>query len=236
MLKALPLLFFVILLSACKEQQDVNIDKLNAEQKIGYAMGSNLGTQLRMNIEQHAEVGMPVDIEMLFRGIQDGLDDYSALEASESNAIILDFQNRYLAREAEIEKSILARADASGQRFLAENSKKDGVITLPSGLQYKVLKLGDGNKPTSSSKVRVDYSGKLIDGHEFDSSYKRGEAAEFPLNGVIKGWTEGLQLMPEGSEYRFFIPSNLAYGSRQVSSIPANSTLIFDVVLIEIVD
>lgn len=123
----------------------------------------------------------------------------------------------------------------TGQDFLAQNSKREGVTETPSGLQYEVLVQGEGEKPTAFNTVTCHYHGTLIDGTVFDSSVQRGKPASFPLNMVIKGWTEGLQLMPVGSKYRFFIPANLAYGERQVSAqIGANSTLIFDVELLGI--
>lgn len=123
----------------------------------------------------------------------------------------------------------------AGQAFLEENSKKHGVTTLPSGLQYEIVTEGTGEKPLASSKVTCHYHGTLIDGTVFDSSVKRGQPATFPLNMVIKGWTEGLQLMPQGSKWRFFIPPQLGYGDRQVSAqIGPNSTLIFDVELLDI--
>jgi len=123
----------------------------------------------------------------------------------------------------------------AGENFLAENKKKAGVVTLPSGLQYEVIKEGAGPKPLATNKVTCHYHGQLIDGTVFDSSVQRGQPATFPLNMVIKGWTEGLQLMPKGSKWRFFIPANLGYGDRQASAqIGPNSALIFEVELLEI--
>lgn len=122
-----------------------------------------------------------------------------------------------------------------GVAFLAENTKKEGVVTTASGLQYEVLKPGDGAKPSATDNVTVHYEGKTLDGKVFDSSYKRGSPATFPLNRVIAGWTEGVQLMQEGAKYRFYIPSNLAYGERGAGTdIGPNETLIFDVELIAI--
>ncbi len=121
----------------------------------------------------------------------------------------------------------------AGETFLAQNAKRENVVTLPSGLQYEVLQMGTGEKPAAHNTVTCHYHGTLITGEVFDSSVKRGQPASFPLNAVIKGWTEGLQLMPAGSKFRFFIPPQLGYGSRQVSSlIRPNSTLIFDVELL----
>lgn len=121
----------------------------------------------------------------------------------------------------------------AGETFLAQNAKRENIVTLPSGLQYEVLQMGTGEKPAAHNTVTCHYHGTLITGEVFDSSVKRGQPASFPLNAVIKGWTEGLQLMPAGSKFRFFIPPQLGYGSRQVSSlIGPNSTLIFDVELL----
>ncbi|HVZ55038.1 MAG TPA: FKBP-type peptidyl-prolyl cis-trans isomerase [Chitinophagaceae bacterium] len=121
----------------------------------------------------------------------------------------------------------------AGEAFLAQNARREHVVTLPSGLQYEVLEMGTGSKPNAQSTVTCHYHGTLITGEVFDSSVRRGQPATFPLNAVIKGWTEGLQLMPAGSKFRFFIPPHLGYGSRQVSSlIGPNSTLIFDVELL----
>ncbi|MFW5492680.1 MAG: FKBP-type peptidyl-prolyl cis-trans isomerase, partial [Prevotella sp.] len=128
-----------------------------------------------------------------------------------------------------------AKAKEEGARFLAENAKKEGVVTLPSGLQYQVLREGNGKKPKATDQVRCHYEGTLINGTVFDSSYKRGEPAVFGLNQVISGWTEGVQLMQEGAKYRFFIPYNLAYGERGAGQqIPPFAALIFDVELIEV--
>ncbi|MDX8395101.1 MAG: FKBP-type peptidyl-prolyl cis-trans isomerase [Mariprofundaceae bacterium] len=123
----------------------------------------------------------------------------------------------------------------AGKTFLEENRQKEGVIVTESGLQYLILKSVDGNKPTARSKVKVHYQGTHLDGTEFDSSYARGEPAVFPLNGVIKGWTEGVQLMGVGSKFRFFVPSGLAYGKGGPGPIGPNATLIFDVELLEII-
>ena len=133
---------------------------------------------------------------------------------------------------------VLARgSNAVGEKFLADNKNKEGVITLPSGMQYKVLRQGDGtDHPTLDSPCECHYEGKLIDGTEFDSSYGRGEPASFPVNGVIKGWTEALQMMKEGSHWHLFIPSELAYGSKGAGGglIPPNSILTFDIELLEV--
>lgn len=136
-------------------------------------------------------------------------------------------------QEKEAEKG--KAACEAGEKFLAENAKKEGVVVLPSGLQYVVLTEGSGRKPSATDNVKCHYEGRLTDGTVFDSSYRRGEPAVFPLNGVIAGWTEGVQLMGEGAKFRFFIPYNLAYGERGAGgSIPPYAALVFDVELIEV--
>ena len=135
---------------------------------------------------------------------------------------------RRLAEEA------YAQNKASGEAFLAENAKREGVIVLPSGLQYEVLAAGEGKKPSATDRVQCHYEGTLIDGTVFDSSVERGETISFPLNGVIKGWTEGLQLMKEGAKYEFIIPPYLAYGERGTGSIGPNATLYFEVELFKV--
>lgn len=130
-----------------------------------------------------------------------------------------------------------AKADAAateGRSFLAENAKREGIAVLESGLQYEVLQAGEGAKPSRESTVRTHYHGTLIDGTVFDSSYDRGQPAEFPVGGVIAGWTEALQLMATGSKWRLYVPSELAYGGQAVGSIPAHSVLVFDVELLDI--
>jgi FKBP-type peptidyl-prolyl cis-trans isomerase FkpA len=151
-----------------------------------------------------------------------------------ADAIFRELSIAYSEAEAAQEEVESAKNLEDGIAFLQENGKKEGVITTESGLQYEVITEGDGPKPTDSSTVFVFYEGTLLDGTVFDSSYETGDTINFPLNQVIQGWTEGLQLMPVGSTYKFYIPSNLAYGSRATGPIPANSTLIFKVELLAV--
>ena len=144
------------------------------------------------------------------------------------------FRTQMSARQKANEEIMYGGNRAAGEAFLADNKKKEGVITLPSGLQYKVLTMGTGEVPTRSSKVKVNYEGHLIDGTEFDSSYKRGQAATFQADQVIKGWTEALTKMPVGSKWELYIPYNLAYGDRDMGQIKPFSTLIFTVELLGI--
>ncbi|MCR4773291.1 MAG: FKBP-type peptidyl-prolyl cis-trans isomerase [Prevotella sp.] len=191
--------------------------------KVSYALGLGIGRQL-------AQMGATtLNIDDFAQAVKDVIAG-AELKVSDAEAQTL-VQNFF----EEQQKKQSAAAIEQGEKFLAENGKKEGVVTLPSGLQYQVLKEGNGRKPKATDQVKCHYEGTLIDGTMFDSSIKRGEPATFPLNQVIAGWTEGLQLMQEGAKYRFFIPYNLGYGERGAgASIPPYSTLIFDVELIEV--
>jgi FKBP-type peptidyl-prolyl cis-trans isomerase len=161
---------------------------------------------------------------------------FSMEEAREKvNAGLTPYISRYNEEQAELGRQEAEANLAEGEAFLLENSGKGGVVTTSSGLQYEVLTKGNGLKPGPADKVRVNYEGTFLDGTVFDSSYQRGSPVEFPLNEVISGWTEGLQLMSEGSEYRFFIPANLAYGEMGNQAIPPNSALIFRVELLSVI-
>jgi FKBP-type peptidyl-prolyl cis-trans isomerase len=163
--------------------------------------------------------------------MKDAAANTPALSDQEMQDAMMSLQKEMQNKAAELG----VKSKKEGEDFLAANKSKEGVKTTASGLQYKVLKEGKGPKPKSTDTVKVHYRGTLLDGTEFDSSYKRGEPVEFPLDQVIKGWTEGLQLMPAGSKYQFWIPANLAYGEPGNRGIPPNSTLIFEVELLEIV-
>ena len=190
--------------------------------KVAYALGKIIGLQLQ-------QMGAnELDITDFSQGVKDALAGSTVMERAEIEAVINEFFTRKSQEQA-------AKAKEEGARFLAENAKKEGVVTLPSGLQYQVLREGNGKKPKATDQVRCHYEGTLINGTVFDSSYKRGEPAVFGLNQVISGWTEGVQLMQEGAKYRFFIPYNLAYGERGAGQqIPPFAALIFDVELIEV--
>ena len=190
--------------------------------KVSYALGMSIGHQLQqMNATD-------LNIDDFAQAITDVFNGDAKLSDAEAQAAVQDFFSRKAEEQAKAAK-------AEGENFLAENAKKEGVKTLPSGLQYKVLREGDGRKPSATDKVECHYEGTLINGEVFDSSYRRGETATFGLNQVIKGWTEGLQLKQEGAKYRFFIPYNLAYGEHGAGqSIPPYAALIFDVELIKV--
>lgn len=191
--------------------------------KISYALGLGIGHQLKnMGIEDFS-------LEDFTRSISDVLSDAKpAISHREAQALL----NEYFDKQA---RDQAKDAIAEGKVFLEENAKKEGVITTKSGLQYQVLTEGTGRSPKATDKVRCHYEGWLINGNVFDSSYQRGEPADFPLNGVIPGWTEGVQLMKEGAKFRFTIPYMLAYGEGGAgASIPPYATLVFDVELIKV--
>jgi len=198
-----------------------------AEQRASYGIGRQIGDQLTENSFEG------LDIDAVCAGIRDALQDAPlAVDANDINTAFETVQREEAKKKAEQSKGLAAE----GTRFLAENAKRAGVTVLPSGLQYEVITAGSGAKPTRSSTVRTHYHGTLINGDVFDSSYQRGEPAEFPVGGVIAGWTEALQLMGVGSKWRLFLPSNLAYGERGAGgSIGPNATLVFDVELLAIV-
>ncbi len=190
--------------------------------KVSYALGMSIGHQLQqMNATD-------LNISDFAQAITDVFNGSAKLSDADAQVAVQEFFNHKAEEQAKAAK-------AEGENFLAENAKKEGVMTLPSGLQYKVLREGNGRKPSATDQVECHYEGTLINGQVFDSSYRRGETATFGLNQVIKGWTEGLQLMQEGAKYRFFIPYDLAYGERGAGqSIPPYAALIFDVELIKV--
>ena len=201
--------------------------------KASYALGMSVGLNLGAKLHQQS---VEVDQAILLRGVKDALAGGKTLLTEEEARAALT-QLSLEARKNMDEKMKLAGEGnkKEGDEFLAANKTKEGTVTLPSGLQYKILTEGTGPKPTPTDSVSCNYRGTLINGTEFDSSYKRGQPATFQVNGVIKGWTEALQLMPVGSKWQLFIPSELAYGERGPSpEIGSNSTLIFEVELLSI--
>lgn len=196
--------------------------------KLSYMLGMNLGRDLKRN-------DVEIDPELYLRGMKDALGGGKTLltdaEAAQvMNAFRAELRQKQLAKQREAG----AANKKASEAFLAENKKKEGVKTTPSGLQYKIIVQGNGAIPTTNDTVVVQYRGTLINGTEFDNSYKRGEPATFPVTGVIKGWTEALLMMPVGSKWQLFIPPELAYGERPQRNIPANSTLLFDIELLGI--
>lgn len=203
------------------------------KQKTSYALGMKIGSDLKRQ-----GVAASVDPATTARGLKDALAGSKLLLTDdEVKTILMQLQTQVRANQEAKAKEASGPARKAGEAFLAENKSKEGVVTLPSGMQYKILTAGTGPKPTASDTVTCNYRGTLINGKEFDSSYKRGQPASFPVSGVIKGWTEALQLMTVGSKWQLFIPPDLAYGDRGAGGdIGPGETLIFEVELISIGD
>jgi FKBP-type peptidyl-prolyl cis-trans isomerase FklB len=223
-MKVIPLITLLTLaISAVSAGETLKLEDETA--RINYSLGYQIGGDFkRQNVELNPEA--------VVKGMQDALDGSEPLmPQQEMNDTLLELKRKVVAeqqakrREAELEKV------ASGKKYLEENAKKPGVVTTPSGLQYKIVEPGSGKNPGPTDTVTVNYRGTLINGNEFDSSYDKGKPVSFPLNGVIKGWTEGLQLVKEGGKIQLVIPSGLAYGDRGPL---ANQTLVFDVELIAV--
>ncbi|MCB1043552.1 MAG: FKBP-type peptidyl-prolyl cis-trans isomerase [Acidobacteria bacterium] len=196
--------------------------------KVSYAIGSQMGESLTSQ-------GVELDIDSFIQGIRDGIAGTSTMKAEEISQIMMAFQTEMREKQNQMRIEKAAKNKAEGTAFLEKNKTAEGVKVTESGLQYKINSEGTGKKPKETDRVKVHYTGKLIDGTVFDSSVERGTPAEFAVNGVIKGWVEGLQLMNEGAKYTFYIPSDLAYGERGAGAkIGPDAMLIFDVELIEI--
>jgi FKBP-type peptidyl-prolyl cis-trans isomerase FklB len=197
----------------------------NQKDKVSYIFGMDIGSNLKKQ-------SIDVDPNILAKGVKDAFSgEKPLLTDQEIQETMVAFQKEMMAKQAEVAK----KNKTEGEVFLAENKKKEGVKTLPSGLQYKVIKAGTGKKPKSTDTVTAHYRGTLINGTEFDSSYKRGQPVSFPVSGVIPGWTEALQLMEVGAKWQLFIPPNLAYGEQGTGrNIGPNATLIFEVELVSI--
>jgi FKBP-type peptidyl-prolyl cis-trans isomerase FklB len=218
-----------VTLAACSESGGGSADLKSNIDTVSYSIGFDMGKNLR---QQKVEVNTAAYLAGLQRGLES---DTAALTAEQMQTAV----NAYIAAAGERQKAEMEKKGAEmkekGSKFLAENKSKQGVVELPSGLQYKVIKEGNGPKPTANETVVINYKGTLIDGTEFDSSYKRGQPASFPVGGVIPGFTEALQLMKVGSKYEIYIPSNLAYGEAGAGDvIPPHSTLIFEIELLSI--
>ncbi len=199
------------------------------KEKISYSIGMDIGGNLKRG-------SVEVDPDLLARGLKDSyVGGKTLLTEDQARQAIADFQKTLAAKQAETMKILSEKNKADGEKFLEENAKKEGVKVLPSGLQYKEITPGQGKSPKIADNVTTHYKGTLIDGTEFDSSYRRGQPVTFPVSGVIAGWTEALQLMKEGAKWQLFVPSRLAYGERAAGQvIGPNATLVFEVELISV--
>lgn len=211
---------------ACAAEKAVLKDE---KDKVSYSIGLEIGSKLKSQ-------SIDINADILASGVKDALSGSKPLMTeSEIQETMTAFQKEMMAKQAEKTKALAEKNKKEGDAFLEENKKKEGIKTTSSGLQYKVIKDGEGPMPKATDTVTVNYRGTLVDGTEFDSSYKRGEPATFPVNGVIPGWVEALQLMKVGSKFQLFIPSGLAYGERGAGQqIGPNSALIFEVELLSI--
>ncbi|WP_416306829.1 FKBP-type peptidyl-prolyl cis-trans isomerase [Neptunicella sp. SCSIO 80796] len=219
-----------------EQTQDAAAELKTDAEKQAYALGASLGQYLNQQLTIQEETGVELDRKLVIKGIIAAAEDKSVLSSEQVQEQITALRTLVTAKQAEKAEAAGAENVKAGEAYLAENAKREGVKVTESGLQYEVIKQGDGPKPKEQDTVKVHYKGTLLDGTEFDSSYSRNQPAVFPLNRVIAGWTEGLQLMNVGSTYRFHIPAELAYGSRSTGKITPNSTLIFDVELLSIED
>jgi FKBP-type peptidyl-prolyl cis-trans isomerase len=240
-MKKIPVLLFAltIALSACEkpepqlkpEKEGITKENLvSPSDKLSYGMGYEMGKSL-------SQAGIEINPEIYARGLKDGAAKNSAPLMAEAEIMetLRVFQQEIRAKQVAARQEQSVENKAKGEKFLEENRTKEGVVTLKSGLQYKIIKEGTGPSPKETDRVKCNYRGTTIDGQEFDSSYKRGNPATFNVNGVIKGWTEALQLMKVGSKWQLFVPSELAYGTRGAGrEIGPSETLIFEVELMEI--
>jgi len=240
----------VIGLSACQQDQanttatteqakvmTLTIDQMNQlpeSEKQAYALGENMGKYITAQQEQYSQFGLEFNVDRVKQGFLASLEGNAILTDEEATKMIQALQAAAQQKQTEMAAVEGKKTMEEGIAYLEENKKREGVMVTDSGLQYEVLTAAEGDKPAAEDTVKVHYHGTLIDGSVFDSSVDRGEPATFPLNRVIKGWTEGVQLMSVGSKFRFYIPSELAYGARATGKIKANSALIFDVELLSI--
>jgi FKBP-type peptidyl-prolyl cis-trans isomerase FklB len=230
MKKLLPLVVILPLLAAC-QSQPAKVEKLSSfADSVSYSIGMDLGKNLKAQ-------SIEVNPAAVAQGITDIMSADSATILTEEGArgTLMALRERMMAKEEETRKAAGDLNKAAGDAFFAANKSKEGVVTLPSGLQYRVITMGKGKKPGAAQTVSVHYTGKTLNGNVFDSSVERGAPAEFAVNQVIAGWTEALQLMPEGSRWELFIPSDLAYGAAGAGgSIGSNQALIFEIELLKV--
>lgn len=220
-----------IMLCACSQGQKERVPLLTGIDSVSYAIGVDIGMNFKRSKLDNA------NLDAMHMGLRDGIDSTAAMDPATVQLVVQSFmmklQEEQRAEEAKKYESIRLE----GEKYLTENGKRKGVVTTSSGLQYEVIKMGTGPKPLATDQVKVHYTGTLINGTKFDSSVDRGTPIEYPVSGFVLGWQEALQLMPVGSKWKLFIPSDLGYGSQAApgGAIPPNSTLIFDLELLEVI-
>ena len=220
----------VVVMTGCQSSDDKKTELTTQKDKVSYAIGLNIGANM-------VKDSLELDYVVLLQGIKDASLDTSKrlMSMDEVKTTLMAWQQEMQNKQMERQRAVGDKNRQDGEKFLAENKKEAGVVTLPSGLQYKVIKDGNGPMPKANQVVVIHYVGTLVNGQEFDSSVKRGQPAEFQVTGVIAGWTEALQLMKVGSKWRLFVPSNLAYGDQGAGDvIPPGSALIVNIELLSI--
>lgn len=222
------LILFALATGCSSKGKKTSVEMKTKLDSVSYIIGTEIGTNFKQNNLELNTVLIKQGIENAMKG------DTSVISSSTIKKVMMSFQKDMMAKQDAKRKEDFNKNKIDGDKFIAENKNKPGVITTPSGLQYKIIKAGTGPKPKETDVVKVDYEGKLITGKIFDSSYDKKQPATFPLNRVIKGWGEALQLMPVGSTWELYIPENIAYGDHAPGNIPSGSALIFKVELLSI--
>lgn len=223
------MMLIAAMMVACQSSSSGPASLKTSKDSLSYSLGLQMGENFKLGADE-------IELDAFMKGFRDGLDDQeNLLDKARMSANINKFQQVMRMKFNENQRKLAEENLAKGEAFLAENKNKEGVVTLPSGLQYKVIQAGSGPFPKATDSVTVHYRGKLLDGTQFDSSFDRGQPVTFGVNQVIRGWIEALQLMQPGAKWELYIPAELAYGSRGAGhAIPPNSTLIFEVELLEI--
>lgn len=220
-----------MILAACSQGQKDRVELMTEIDSVSYAIGADIGANFKRSKLDD------VNVDALALGLREGLDSTSSMTAEQVQAVVQGYMMKLQEEKMAEERAKTEENRVAGEKFLAENGKRAGVTTTASGLQYEVITTGKGPMPLATDKVVVNYHGTLIDGEVFDSTIERGEPVTYPLNGFIQGWQEALQMMPTGSKWKLYVPSDIGYGPQPGpgGSIPGNSVLIFDLELLEIV-
>jgi len=204
-------------------------------QKQAYGLGASIGMYMQRNLEEHTKLGLVLEPALIKQGFLESIEGNSKLEQEEIQSLLTALDKTMKEKQKEVALKEAEVAIAEGNKYLEDNAKREGVMTTESGIQYEVITAAEGDKPAATDTVKVHYTGSFLNGDVFDSSVERGQPAVFPLNRVIAGWTEGVQLMAVGAKYKFTIPSDLAYGPMgNPPRIPGNSVLNFEIELLEI--